>query len=692
MLAKLACANVRKSARDFAVYFITLVLGIAVFYAFNSIAGSAAVASLSEDTRKMVELLSAMISFVSVFIAVILGFLMIYANRFLIRRRNKEFALYMTLGMQKSDLLKLSAMETLIVGAVSLVAGVCVGIGIAQALSAITVALFEGGTIEGVAFSIAPEALVKTVCAFAAVFVITVFLNTGHLFKAKLIDLLNAEKKAERFRLRSGVLSLLLFALSCAIIGMSYKLLIENGFVSLSPKFAAATALVCVGTVLLFYSLSGLLLRIGQMIKPLYLRGLNMVALRHLSARANTAFASMSVIALTLFLAMTSVCGGIGICQAANANVDKGSRYDVSVRAYYFEPGSPEEQRARDFVEAHGFDMAAGLKDSFAADAPAWDTMVDRSAQIDYYDSGVTFGQLDALLDGKTLADFAGNDVTNEYVNTHLSLTTLSQVNDALELAGLPRLSLEKGECALLADSAITSEYLAEVVKTHATLSIGGRDLRIVPELWTPCLETTGFPMQVGLVVVSDEDLPEQGAPLSSILNIQCKPGSSDTFFECVKTVSASDNPEVQPIAMAQSVDQVRSQTRGLTGVVSYLALYIGFVLVIACASILAIQQLTDASDNARCFQLLAKLGASSGMITGTLFKEVAAHFLLPLLVGLAHTFCAMSVVVNVVKVFGSLDIGFVSAVAIVSFLVLYGAYFLVTLFSARSIVRFSRA
>lgn len=178
MLVKLAFANVRKSARDFSVYFFTLVLGIAVFYAFNSIAGSEAVARISEDSRSMVELLGMVISSVSVFIAVILAFLAVYANRFLVRRRNKEFALYLTLGMRKADLLKVSLCETCIVGTASLVAGLLVGILVSQALSNFAASMFDSA-VEGVAFSVSDGAVAQTVLAFAAIFAVTALLNAA---------------------------------------------------------------------------------------------------------------------------------------------------------------------------------------------------------------------------------------------------------------------------------------------------------------------------------------------------------------------------------------------------------------------------------------------------------------------------------------------------------------------------------
>lgn len=696
MLAKLAFANVRKSARDFAVYFFTLVLGIAVFYAFNSIAGSDAVARISQDSRSMVELLSMVISGVSVFIAAILAFLVLYANRFLIRRRNKEFALYLTLGMQKGDLFKVAACETLIVGAASLAVGLAIGIGVSQVLSNVAASMFDS-SVEGVAFSISGASIVQTVLAFSAIFAITVALNTGHLFKAKLIDLLQADRKNDDMKLRNLPLSFVLFVASCVLIGVSYKLLVDNGLLEVTPEFIAATVLVCAGTVLFFYSLSGFLLRMAQMIRPLYLRGLNMFFLRQLSARVNSAFASMSVIAITLFLAMTSVCGGIGICNAMQSGVDAGTRYDASVTtthyAYDYDkddgsmmPVYPEE--FLDFVKARDYDMASGFADSAEVlGLPSWDTLVDRSAQIDFYASDATYDTVEAVT-GESLYDYVGAGLLSDDMGEmFLDAVGISQFNAARALAGFDPVELADDECLLWSDFATTTPYFDAVAQRGPVLSVGGHDLQVKRDLCRDTLETTGVTMRAGVLVVPDACIPADAAPYTSLLDIICVPGQKDALADFLDAVEQTPETATQPVQMVQTADGVRTQSFGLTAVVSYLAIYIGFVLVIACAAILAIQQLTDASDNVRRYELLAKLGASRSMIDGALFKQVLVYFAFPLILGIAHTLCAMQVVTGVVRVFGNFDIGMVSAVAVAAFLLVYGAYFLVTYFTARAMV-----
>ena len=106
MLFKLAFNNMKKSIKDFAIYFLTLVLGVAIFYMFNSLDSQEAMMQVSNSTRDLIKLMIQMMGMVSVFVAIILGLLIVYANNFLINRRKKEFGIYMTLGMRKKSNIK----------------------------------------------------------------------------------------------------------------------------------------------------------------------------------------------------------------------------------------------------------------------------------------------------------------------------------------------------------------------------------------------------------------------------------------------------------------------------------------------------------------------------------------------------------------------------------------------------------
>ncbi|MEE0343939.1 MAG: ABC transporter permease [Eggerthellaceae bacterium] len=703
MLAKLAFANVRRSYKDFAIYFFTLLIGVAVFYAFNSITAQDAVLAFDTSQGNMIELLSYLINGVSVFICVILTFLVVYASRYLIKRRNKEFAIYLLLGMPKGTLLRLTLVETLIVGLVSLVAGIGLGLLISQGLLYVTAFMFVVD-IPGFTFFVAQDELVKTVVVFLIIFALALFFNVGYVMKAKLIDLIQSERKNDTLKLRSIPLSFCLFLVSCVVIGVSYYLLSENGIV-VNPTFGAATALVCVGTLLFFYSLSGFLLRVIQSIKPLYYRGLNMFTLRQVASRINSSFVSMAVICMTLFLAITSVAGGVGISLSMQNSMASITHYDASVTSYYSVASSLEgsdysnevKQRyeaVQSYLEDHDYNMAQGIADDAKKlGLPDFNSVIRESAQVDMYDSEATFGQLDEQL-GKPMTDYVGEEMINpDYIDQTLSIVPVSQYNHAMEISGRQGISLGRDEAVLNCDTDVVMDYARDVAKSGITLNVFGHDLAVDRDLNTETFQTTSIPGQMGILIVSDEIIPDGAVPVTSILNVQFtnNPDAEKQWKDIYEGISTSEDPETWPLNMGMTKEEVFSQNIGLTTIIAYLAIYIGLVLVVACAAILAIQQLTSASDNRTRYQLLNKLGAPRSMVNGALFKQILIAFLFPLILAIAHSLCALQEVVTLVQLFGHLDIGQTSVVVSGAFLAVYGLYFVLTYVAARGVIRSDR-
>lgn len=703
MLAKLAFANVRRSYKDFAIYFFTLMIGVAVFYAFNSITAQDAVLAFDKSQGNMIELLSYLINGVSVFICVILAFLVVYASRYLIKRRNKEFAIYLLLGMPKGTLLRLTLAETLIVGLVSLMAGIGLGLLISQGLLYVTAFMFVVD-IPGFTFFVAQDELVKTIVVFLIIFALALFFNVGYVMKAKLIDLIQSERKNDTLKLRSIPVSFCLFLISCVIIGVSYYLLSENGIV-VNPTFGAATALVCVGTLLFFYSLSGFLLRVIQSIKPLYYRGLNMFTLRQVASRINSSFVSMAVICMTLFLAITSVAGGVGISLSMQNSMASITHYDASATSYYSVASSLEgsdysnevKQRyeaLQGYLEKHDYNMAQGIADDAKKlGLPDFNNVVRESAQVDMYDSEATFGQLDEQL-GKPMTDYVGAEMINpDYIDQTLSIVPVSQYNHAMEISGREGISLGRDEAVLNCDTDVVMDYARDVAKSGITLNVFGHDLTVDRDLNTETFQTTSIPGQMGILIVSDEIVPDDSVPVTSILNVQFtnNPDAEKQWMDIYEGISTSEDPETWPLNMGMTKEEVFSQNIGLTTIIAYLAIYIGLVLVVACAAILAIQQLTSASDNRTRYQLLNKLGAPRSMVNGALFKQILIAFLFPLVLAIAHSLCALQEVVTLVQLFGHLDIGQTSIVVSGAFLAVYGLYFVLTYVAARGVIRSDR-
>lgn len=322
MLFKLSISNIRKSLRDYAIYFFTLIIGVSVFYVFNAISGQAAMLEMSESQYEMIQLLGTVISGTSVFVAGVLGFLIVYASRFLMKRRNKEFALYMMLGMGKRKISVILLIETVIIGIGSLGIGLLAGIGISQLTSALTASLFEAD-MSSYKFTISAEAVIKTIEYFAVMYLFVMIFNSFVVTKMKLIDLMHSGKRSEKIKLRSPWLCVILFILSAAALGWAYY---NVGWRSANVSRENMIAYIIAGivsTFLIFWSVSGMLLRVLMSAKNVYYRGLNSFTFRQISSKVNTMVFSMTVICLMLFVTICTLASAFSVRNSMNNNLDE---------------------------------------------------------------------------------------------------------------------------------------------------------------------------------------------------------------------------------------------------------------------------------------------------------------------------------------------------------------------------------
>ncbi|QKF06890.1 ABC transporter permease [Berryella wangjianweii] len=696
MFAKLAWGNIRKSLGDFSVYFLTVVLGITVFYAFNAVGDL--VPEGGTEARKALVLV---VSIASYLVTVVLGFLIVYANGFLLRRRKREFGLYMALGMQTRHVALISLIESMVVGGASLAVGVIAGWLLSQGLANLGSHMFNTGFVGVVGFSV--PALMGTLAVFGAVFVVSAVYGAVVVSRTKLIDLMAAERRSQTIRLRSLPIASLLFVVAVALITTAYHLLLKVGITPDKPEFMASTVLVCAGTWLLFYSAAGFLLRVGQLAKPLYLRGIRMFTLRQLNARINSATATMAVVSMTLFFAITSVCGGIGITNALNESQKTITPYDATISSGWVVGGAGEVHSTRSdeavaWARAHDWDMAAVVDAELrAVGQMGLDSLAKRSAQVNLMFSGerpVTFGDV-TLSSGKSLTESLRElGLLERAGEMPLSFARLSQVNALLELQGAEQLTLEPGSAAVVCNSGLTSSAWQNAVSSGATVPLGRRDLRLTRML-TASLSNSYVPMNTGTVVVRDDEMPEGMIVAQTVLNLQLHSEAAQAALtEAQETVQGGaaqrDAERVTPWPDYQTVTRhdVEEQGFGIRGVVAFLAIYLGFSLVVSCAGMLAIQQLTEADDNTHRYNLLRKLGVRERAIAGSLGAQVCVYFLFPLIVAVCHTLCAMQAVAVIVRLFGGFDIGATALVATGSFALVYGCYMLVTWLSARSLTR----
>ena len=694
MLPKIALGNVRKSLRDFSVFFITLVFGVCAFYAFASINDQTAVINLTELQSAAVSAVMRILSGVSVFVAVILGFLVVYANRFLVRRRKREFGIYLTLGMGRAQVAAIMVMETLAVGVAALVVGLVLGVLLSQVMMYVTANLFEA-TIPGFAFVFSPGAALSTLACFAAIFALSLLLNVREVSRYRLIDLINADKVSEKVKARSLPVSVVLFLVSLVLMGVAYRTLLENGV--MSDKFGLATALVSVGTALFFFSVSGFLLRFLQGRPGVYLHGLNAFTLRQLNSRVNTAWVSITLVCAMLFVAICGVCTGFSVSRGISDALEKGSPYDASINAYPrglmiagMDDADYDLPEVNEEAASDGFDMVAAMRRKVSD----WDDIVSATAQVNQYMPSGAQGGISQRWAYETTS-YATDATLDEVLgqnDSRFAFVRVSQYNALRALLGEKPVELGRDECLVWSDFTPLDGFWEAFIDQHPGFEALGTTLH--PRgMAHETLCNTSAASVTGVLVVPDEVLPDDLVPAMTSLDVTYS-GSVDECEQrfqdaCEAACGPADSRGVEawPVCFMETRQVMADSTVGLTVVTTYLAIYIGLILLISCASVLSIQQLSAVADDVSRYRVLAELGAEPAQIRGALMVQVGVYFVFPLVVAVCHAACALTSINGLISLATGFDVSN-ALVATVCFVVaLYGGYFLLTYQTSKAMV-----
>lgn len=675
MLAKLAFGNMRKLLHDYAVYFLTLVLGVAVFYAFNtmSVQGDFLRGDVGETLSQVGQILDGL----TVFLAVILGFLMVYANNFLMRRRKKELGLYQVLGMRTGQVNVVLALETLLVAAVSFGVGIALGVLVSQVMLFVTARMFAT-TVQHFSFFFSTDAFMLTLACFGVIFVVMMLFNWITLRRVRLIDLMSSARQNEKQFVRRLPLSIVLTAAGLVLMGVAYWRLIRDGFPmdnSMQGGFIITTIMVAVGTFVFFYGLAGTLTALLTHMRGFYWRDLHMFTTRQIASRVNTTALSMGVIALILFLAMTAMTTGMSICNTLNAMVEKGTPYSASISVLPTDP----------------------VADPIDLEAEVAKVGIDLSAVGSH--ATVRIAVIPSELEGATstfqrISELTGETIPKGFEHAMVGeVVSLSDYNAARALLGMEPVSLADGQYLLLCNMDQVEPFVNGGLEKGFSVTVG--DVTLTPARATviddasAVLQDNGLGANPGTFVVAD-DLAASLPTYQQVIDVMYAGPTEegDAALKGLEERLSDSLGERSALTTVDTVTSVLADGTTTTGLISYMAIYIGFVLFIACAAILAIQQLSNASDSAGSYRTLSELGCSERLIFGSLRAQVAIAFALPLAVGLAHSLCAISVLNELVSAFGYSDALDGMTLGLVLFALVYGGYLALTYRMAHGIVR----
>ena len=668
MYFKLAFKNIKKSYKNYVIYFLTLIFGICIFYTFNSIESQSVMMELNEQKQSAFMMAEQLMGYFSVFIAFVLGFLIVYANNYLIKRRKKEFGIYMTLGMENGSLSKMIFLETLFIGAISLGIGLVLGIMLSQALSVLTAYMFQVDLTK-FQFVFSPLGFKRTVLCFSIIYLVVLIFNFISVRKIKLIDLLTASKRNEKPTIKNLWVSVILFLVSVGILGIAYYKVIHDGIAFASFNALGLPILLgCIGTFIFFYSLTGFFLKVIQGNKKFYLRDLNMFVMKQISSKINTTFVSLSFICLMLFLAICTFSGGLGINRAINADLKDLTKFDVTF-------WSNSGENIENLLKEKNIDISNIAKED--SNMVMYDSKIKYSSFLSK--EGMTAmknyfpvaNDNDILVIGENgynnTLKLLGKEPVNLKENQYLAVGNIDEmkkwVNESLENGNMDQMK----------------KLVNKSSENGKKINISGKTLEPENKKYEN-INLYNFTMKGDILIfVVKDSLLEGLKPVSSRFNMMLK-DNSNTKEELENVRDQLVESQVYSITKKEIYDNAA----GLGATMAYLGIYLGLIFIITSAVVLAIQQLTESTDNVERYRLLKEIGVDQKMINKAIFTQVGVYFMLPLSLAIVHSIVGLKISSTIVGVFGNASIMPNIIITAIIFVIIYGGYFLATYLGAK--------
>lgn len=657
MYSKLAFRNLKRSFKDYAIYFLTLVFGVCIFYTFNSIQSQSIMLELSEVQAAAFEQVDMIMGYASIFVSFVLAFLIIYANNYLIKRRKKEFGIYMTLGMDKGNLSTIIFFETLLVGIISLGIGLALGVILSQGLSVLTAKMFQVNMLK-FKFVFSSNAMIKTFVSFGIIYILVLMFNSISIRKIQLIDLLNSSKKNESIKVRNVWVSVVVFIISLIMIGYAYYMVLHRGTSTVGINVNGTSILLgIVGTFLFFFSLSGFLLKLFQSNKKFYLKDLNMFVLRQINSKINTVFISMSFICISLFVGICMLAGGLGINSAINADLKDLTQYDETIWNY-------EGIDIEEYLRERNFEIRDYAKD--------YVSYINYKGDLKYSD---ILSEED-MNKSKDLYPIATDD--------NVQIISLTKFNEIMKMLNKNPITLNDGEYALFSDIDTLINPLNKVLDNNREININGNLIKPGTKKTIEVVAYNQFMKNNLCTVIVNDDIVSGLTPWTSYLNFNFNGDDGTVVNEKLNEVVNEIKKDKDNLVFSITKEELIAESSSMGAVVSYLGIYIGGIFLIVSAAVLALQQLSESTDNIARYNLLKKIGVDESIINKSLLTQIAIYFLMPLSLALIHSVAGLEFSKRVITLFGSISIMKNILIALAALIIIYGGYFIATYFGAK--------
>lgn len=647
MLSKLAFRNVKRSAKDYVIYLITVTLAFSFIFAFNLMGNSKEILNLCDVMNNF----ASVMYFVNAFIIVVVCFLINYTVKFMFSKRSKEFGTYMLLGIKKKKISKMFTFENIILGFFSLFISIPIGYIFSLFMSFIVTRMFELDSIVKITFNL--NSVLLLLFYFVLIYLFVLFLARHRIKKVKIYDLLYLEKQNEEKRFKKNKVRNVAFIVSF-IIGVVAMFLFDGQFKGMGTEPSFGIIFLCI--ILIIISIYGVAITLSDFILKIVLKNKkikyskdNLFIARTFSSKVKTM--SFALGTLTVLITFTLIALNLSSLFKGmfDYQLEYSAPYDISIHA--------DEEDIPEYLKI--------IEDNY--------TIEDKLIYNGYSEPNNNIGKL--------LNEERGWRETDQVIK-------LSDYNKLLELKGDKKVTLKDDEYLLHITKELKDNLEDKKEISHITLANGKtlKQKEIKSEGYT-----YAWGMGYGFVVVVPDEAVDGLTIEETRLIVNTKEETTEEFAKELTSYIAPDicNETIDGETVCYSLanitirGQEKANNNGFVTITSFVCFYIAFIFIAVVGTILAIQSLSDSTKYQYRYRVLSKLGVRDEVLNKTIFKQLFAFFIFPVFYPLIISFVtvtSLNKIFNIVLVTDTVYLVYYF-INIIIFVLIYIIYFLATYF-----------
>lgn len=589
----IAFSNFKNNIKTYTMFFISMIFSVIILSNILILLDGEAIKLLGEANIMYTEMI---LRLITVILVIFMIFFIWYTSNIFLKNRKKEIGLFTFMGVDLKTIGKIYFSEMMLICISASIIGICVGILFSKFFQMIVFAL--AGFKVDVKLDITANAVINTFLIFTGIFLLMSIKGFINIARSKVIELINNSKRVEKMpKVNAFIYIIAVLSLGCILYGYYLVIISQiNAFKTL--------ILVCIGTYGLFYAVIPAVLNFIINNKNILYKGENIITINSLAYRIKKNYTTYAT---------------IGILTACTVTVLGTS---VSMRRLY----SMSEQNDQLFSMSFS---SANKIDNLNINKEITDLLGEKKFDL----------STDVLMVDNTLKD------VDEFQKEKYIVIPYNKFRDILKINGYEK-DLEKvNEEMIKGNKAIYIQRpgtLASFIKKNK-VTIADKVFEISEG--NIRFKVLGSLLNYATIVINSEEyenLKLKGELINFYgikINDDNKFLNEDTIIKLSQKLESYISNDINfqvGIYKTKNVEWLK--------LVYAIGSFLFLVFVLAEASIIYIKIYSDATEDKDKYKILKNIGASKKDLQKAIRKEVILFYVLPLSIGLIHSFFAIKV------------------------------------------------